>query len=147
MLTDIQKTSLLREVLLNFKLQKGLNFNAADFDLHVDKPNQFSLCSIYIYSKRADDNFKIKLYVTGFNNFTSVQNFVLTQEQGYSTGLNDEIHVANCLLNRTEYRSFELYLYSAQFLTDIVNATDRIRLEDGSGYILMENSGYLNLEN
>ena len=143
MLTEIQKSSLIREALMTFKLQRGLSFNVNDFDLNIDKPNERSLCSIYIYSKRADDNFKIKLYVTGFSVFTSIENYVLTQEQGYSPGLNDEIQVANCTLNKQEYRTFELYLYSSQFTTDVISATDRIQLEDGSGYFLMENTGYL----
>lgn len=138
MLTEVQKSSLLRDVLYTFKLQNGLNFNPNDFDVYIDKPNEVSLCSIYIYSKRQDDNFKIKLYITGFSVFTTVDRFVLTQEQNYSTGLNDEIQVANCSLSKAEFRTFEMYLYSAQFMNDIVIATDRIQEEDGSGFFLLE---------
>lgn len=138
MLTEVQKSSLLRDVLYTFKLQNGLNFNPNDFDLYIDKPNENSLCSIYIFSKRQDDNFRIKLYVTGFSTFTTVDRFVLTQEQNYSTGANDEIQVSNCSLSKAEFRTFEMYLYSADFMNDIVNATDRFQSEDSSGFFILE---------
>lgn len=144
MITEAQKLSLITAALMTFKMQKGLSFNPANFDLYVDKPNNSSLCSIYIYSKRQDDNFKLKLYVTSFSVFTNIENFFFTQEENYSTGLNDEIHVSNCTLSKSEFRSFEMYLYSRQFQDDIITATDNIKKEDNSGFFLLENGqGYL----
>jgi hypothetical protein len=140
MLTEIQKNIILKDAFFAFKNQYGITFNPVDFDLRVDKPAQGGLCSIYIYSKRQDDNFKIKLYITNFSSFTSVGQFVLTQEQNYSTGSNDEVQLANCVLSKLDFKTFEIYLYSNDFLNEVVNEVDKIKLEDNSGFFLLENN-------
>lgn len=141
MLTERQKSALLSAVLTSFKAQKGITFNEADFDIIVDKPNAGNFCSIYLVTNRTDDHFRIKLYVTNFSMFTNVENFRLAQEENYAPGAYDEVEVANVTLDKIEFRSFYQYLISSQFQQDIVNATDRIQLEDGSGYVLGEVSG------
>jgi hypothetical protein len=144
MITEAQKLSLITAALLTFKIQKGLNFNPVNFDMYIDKPNNNSLCSIYIHSKRQDDSFRLKLYVTNFSTFTNIDGYFFTQEENYSTGNNDEIHVSNCTLSKTEFRSFEMYLYSQQFQQDILLASDNIQKEDNTGFFLLENGqGYL----
>ena len=143
MLTEIQKQTIITMALTAFKAQKGIILNPADFELYIDKPNTTSLCSLYLNTKRTDDHFRIKLYVTEFVIFSNVENFRLTQEQNYSTGYNDEVHVANIKLDKSEFRSFQQYLLSNQFIQDTITSTDRIMSEDGSGYVLAESNGYI----
>lgn len=138
MLTDVQKSSILKDALAAFKAQKGLNFNFQDFDIKIGKPNNSSMCSLNITSNRRDDNFKIKLYVKGFNNFSSIGSYYLTQEENYSNGLNDEVFIADCTLDKVEYRAFYGYLLSPKFTADVVNNSNKLMKEDG-GHLLLEN--------
>jgi hypothetical protein len=148
MLTDAQKLLIITLALQSFKNQKGLTFNPSEFELIVGSPNNVSLCSIYIVSKRTNDNFRIKLYIKEFGIFSNVDNFVLTQEENYGPGHNDEVHLANCTLDKKEFVGFYRYLTSQQFITDVMTATHRIVLEDNSGFIALETSpGLLVLEN
>lgn len=139
MLTELQKLELIKLALETFKQQRNISFNPTDFDLYIDKPSESTMCSIYIFSKRADDNFRIKLYVVDFNMFTTIGNYTFTQEQNFSTGSNDEIHIANCTMDKNMFKSFRSYLMSPQFTTDVVTATHRFIREDGSGFIQREN--------
>jgi hypothetical protein len=143
MITDQQKLSIVTTALFSFRMQYGIDFNPADFDIIIDKPNISSLCSMYIVSKRTDDNFKIKLYVKGISNYTSVTNYRLIQEENYSTGLDDEVQLAEITLDKTEFRSFYSYLLSAQFVADVIQSTNFIISEDGLGKILLESSDKL----
>jgi len=148
MLTGEQTKEILTQVFNSFRLQKGLEFNPDDFDIIVDKPNFTSMCSLRINSKRKDDQFRIKLYVKNFTNYTSLTSFILLQEQSYATGGNDEVFVADCSLNKNTFASFYRYLLSPQFYQDIAQSTDNILLEDGSGSLLNEQgNGKLILEN
>ena len=146
MLTEQQKTAILQAALTAFRLQRGITFNVADFDLIIDKPAQNSFCSFYVVSKRTDDHLRLKLYVNNFSKFTNVESFRLIQEQNYSSGANDEVQLANMTLDVTEFRSFQQYLLSDQFRQDVITATDRIQLEDGTGFVLTESTAQVNLE-
>lgn len=143
MLTDLQKSLILSSALLTFKVQNGISLNEADFDIIIDKPSTTSLCSLHLVSKRTDDHLRIKLYVKDFGSFTSLSNLVLMQEEGYTAGPNDEVHVGSITLDRVAFRSFYQYLISPQYQSDIVLATDRIMLEDGTGFLLSETNGYI----
>lgn len=138
MLTERQSTVLLELVLTAFKSQRGVTLQPADFDIIIDKPNNNSLCTLYLVTKRRDDHLRIKLYVTNFGLFTNVEAFHLLQEENYGPGANDEVEVANVTLDKIEFSSFYRYLLSPQFAQDIIAATDKVQMEDGSGFVLSE---------
>jgi hypothetical protein len=142
MLTELQKSLLLGEVINAFRMQYSITFTPSDFIIIIDKPNATSLASLYLISSRTDDHFRIKLYVTAFNTFTTIGSYQLTQEANYAAGPEDEIYMSNIVLDRVAFRSFYQYLLSDQYRQDIILATDRIQLEDGSGFILNETVGY-----
>lgn len=112
-----------------------------DYQIRVDKPNSKSLCSLIITSNRTDDNFRMKLYVMSFNNFTLVDRFILTQEQGYGPGKNDEVFVADCQLNRVEYMDFYRYLMSSQFQQDVIDDQDLIHSESEADTVFIAEDG------
>lgn len=144
MLTSNQKTILIALALDAIRLQKGLIFDHTEFDLYLDKPNTSSLCSVYIYSKRTDDNFKVRLYVKGTGNFSSVGTIIMTIEENYSVGPNGNIYVADCTLEEVAFNSLYHYLESPQFIADYITPINKILLENGTDAILAEYGiGYL----
>ncbi len=145
MLTQQQQDTLLKEVLAAFKSQKGISFDYNEFQISVGKPNDRSMCSLNITSDRRDDNFRIKLYIIDFKNFTTIGNFVFTQEENYSTGLNDEVFICDCSLDKNEYRGFYFYLLSPKFTSDVMTAVNNLGMED-SGCILLENGSKILME-
>lgn len=148
MLDSTQKQTVIQLALEAIRLQKGLVFAHTDFDLYLDKPNTSSIASIYIFSKITNDNFKIRLYLTEFSNYSGVGTIIGTVEENYSHGLNGNIYIAECKLERESFRSFYHYLKSPEYLADIVTPLNKILLEDGTGAMLVEQGiGYLIQEN
>lgn len=144
--TPDQKSILITTALAVFAAQRGINLDPNGFDLYVDKPNEYSLCSIVIYSLRTDDRFKMKLYVRSFEPAIVIEPFKLLQEQNFATGNNDEIFVSNTKLPRELFSTFYRYLVSDNFREDVIDATDFIVLEGEEGSLLLEDDGHLLLE-
>ena len=141
-----EKLAFITLVLEAFKFQKGIEFDPSQFELAFTKPNTESYCGIYVTSKRADDHFRIKLYVKTFGNFDVVDNFYLTQEQNYGSGPDDEIHIANCSLSKASYPELYRYVLSPAFTTDVITATHRISTGDG-GFIKVDANSFLIFQN
>jgi len=145
MLTQAQKTELLNMALSSLRFSKGIVANINDFEILIEKPNATSLCSLYLYTKRQDDNLRLRLYVKEFSRFTSVDPFILTQMENYGPGKEDEIYVADCRLDNIVFSSFSKYILSTTFRDQVINATNRLILDNETGYLLTDDDCYITL--
>lgn len=138
---EAEKRKIKELTLEAFRVQRGMRFNPEDFDIMVDKPDWKSMASLIIYTKRQDDYFRIKLYVTGFSNYNLIERFKLMSEQNYPPGPHDEVQVAYAVLDKIIFKHFTKYIYSREFKEEVLNATHRLLLEEGDGFVLTEQFG------
>ena len=141
-----EKLALITLALEAFKAQKGIDFDPSKFELEFTKPNTESYCGIYLVSKRADDFFRIKLYVKTFGNFDVVDNFYLAQEQNYGNGPDDEIHIASCSLSKASYPGLFKYVLSPAFTTEVTATTNRLSTGN-DGFLKVDADSYLLTKN
>lgn len=139
--TDIEKRKLLEVALEAFRIQRKMKFNPEDFDISIEKPDWRSKVALVLYTKRQDDHFRIKLYVTGFSNYTFIDRYKLMSEQNFPPGPQDEVQVAYAVLDKNGFKGLAKYLYSNQFKEEVLNASFKLLLEEGDGFVLTEQFG------
>lgn len=138
-LTTAQQVELLKLVTDALKEQKGLIYRYDELNVLVRKPNATSMCSFVFHSTRTDDNFKVKLYLRGFGNYSVVENFTVGQESSYMPGYRDEVLIADVTLEEAYFMSFKRYVVSEVFQAEVVDFDYSIKLETG-GNLLNEDA-------
>lgn len=138
-LTTAQQVELLKLVTDALREQKGLIYGYNELNISVRKPNATSICSFVFNSTRTDDNFKVKLYLRGFGNYSVVENFVTLQDQSYRPGYRDEFLIADVTLEDAYFMSFKRYVVSEVFQAEVVDFDYAIKLESG-GDLITENA-------
>ena len=70
-----------------------------------------------VVTKNTEDELRLLVQVQPFANFSDVSRFVMKVLPNYSAGSgNDEIWVASVVLSRSDYREFQRYLHSREFV-------------------------------
>lgn len=149
MFTAEQELLLATYIAEAFKRQRGLNLKAEDIEIELSAPYDRSICTIWVNTKRKDDNLRLLIIVREFTNGgTSFGNFYFSQLQNYAPGVLDDVYVSDVKLGRDEFLWFQRLTQSKKFVDDIVNADKKMYFAEGSeDFLVFENGTPVLFEN